>query len=102
LLRGTKKAFRKTKSIGDYIERAQNLYHNIIEAEKNEKQSLTNSDISRINCRFIDEFYYGLPGDIQTLIEKRDEFSPVEFYQIVEKANHREKVRFATSVRRPT
>jgi len=79
----------RRESIDDYIGRAQILYDNIIQAEKNEKQSLTNSDISRINCRFIDEFYYGIPSDIRTLVEKRDDLTSVEFYQIVEKANHR-------------
>jgi len=52
----------RRESIRDYIGRAQILYDNIIEAEKNKKQSLTNSDISRINCRFIDEFYCGVPS----------------------------------------
>ncbi|KAH0947135.1 hypothetical protein HN011_005607 [Eciton burchellii] len=79
----------RRESIDDYIGRAQILYDNIIQAEKNEKQSLTNSDISRINFRFIDEFYYGIPSDIRTLVEKRDDLTFVEFYQIVEKANHR-------------
>jgi hypothetical protein len=77
----------RRQSISDYIGTAQILYDNIIEAEKNEKQSLTN--ISRINCRFINEFYYGLPSDIRTLVEKRDDLTPVEFYQIVEKANYK-------------
>jgi len=102
-LKNLSAGWQESDYIGDYIERAQILYDNIIAAEKNEKQSLTNSDISRINCRYLDEFYYDLLSDIRRLVEKRDDLTPVEFYQIVGKANQiREKVRLATSVRRTT
>jgi len=77
----------RRESIAAYIERAQILYDNIIEAERYEKQSLAESDITRINGWFIDEFYCGLPSSIQTLVEKRDARTPVEIYEMVENAN---------------
>jgi len=70
----------------DYIDGAQIVYNNI-EAEKSERGSLTNSDIAKINDRFMHAFYYGLPSDIRTLAEKRNNLSPTEMYEMVEKAN---------------
>jgi hypothetical protein len=80
-------SLKRRESIAAYIERAQTLYNNIIEAERYEKQSLTDFDITRINGRFIDEFYCGLPNNIQILVEKRDARTPLELYEMVESAN---------------
>jgi hypothetical protein len=86
----------RRENIGYYIGRAQILHDNIIEVEKNEKQSLTNSDISKINCQFIDEFYCDLSSDIWTLVKKRDDCTPVEFHEIIEKVNRRPKREYDT------
>jgi len=77
----------RRESIAAYIERAQDLYDNIIEAERYEKQSLAQSDIIRISGRFIDKFYCGLPNNIQILVDRRDARTPVEMYVMVERAN---------------
>jgi len=44
----------------DCIDGAQIVYNNIIEAEKSERGPFTNSDIAKINDRFMHAFYYGL------------------------------------------
>jgi len=78
----------------DYINRAQIAYNNIIEAEKSERGLLTNSDIARINDRFVHAFYSGLPSDIRTLIKKRNDFSLTEMYEMVEKTNQKLEMRY--------
>jgi len=63
------------------------VYNNVIETEKSEKEPLTNSDIARINNRFVHAFCCGLPSGIRILIEKRNDLSLTEVYEMVEKAN---------------
>jgi len=60
-----------------------------IETERYERQSLAESDNTRISARFIDEFYCGLPNNIQILVDKRDEHAPVEIYVMVERPNEK-------------
>jgi len=62
------------------------VYNNIIEAEKNERGSFKNSDVARINDRFVHALYCGLPSDIRTLVEKRNDLSLTEIYEMFEKA----------------
>jgi len=68
------------------------MYDNIIEAEKS--GSLTDSDIAKMNGRFIHVFYCGLLSDIQTLIEKRNDLLIIEMYEMIEKANQELKIRY--------
>jgi len=89
-----KKLCVKWESIIDYIERAQIVYDNIIQAEKSEKEFLTDSDVARINCRFMHAFYGGLSSNIRTLIEKRNDLSPIEMYEMYEKTNQQVEVRY--------
>jgi hypothetical protein len=49
---------RQRESIADYIKRAQIVYDNIIEVEKSEKGFLTDSDVTKINGRFVHAFYW--------------------------------------------
>jgi len=74
-------------NVVNYIDRAQIVYNNIIEAEKSEREPLTNLDVARINDRFVHTFYCGLSSDIRTLVEKRNDLSSTEIYEIIEKAN---------------
>jgi len=63
------------------------MYNNIIEAEKSQKESHTDLDVARINCRFMHAFCCGLSSDIQTLVG--NDFSPIEMYEMVEKPNQK-------------
>jgi len=42
----------------------------------------------------VDAFYYGLPNNIRTLVEKRNDLSPIEMYKMIEKANQELEVRY--------
>jgi len=52
---------------------------------------LTNSDIARINDRFMHTFYCGLLNDIQTLAGKQNDLSLTKIYEMVEKMNEEER-----------
>jgi len=45
------RSVKNWKNVINYIDRAQIVYNNIIEAEKSERISFMNSDIARINHR---------------------------------------------------
>jgi len=47
---------KNRENIVDYIDRAQMVYNNVIEAEKSERELFTNSNIARINGRFVHAF----------------------------------------------
>jgi len=79
----------RRESIAAYIERAQVLYDNVIEAERYEKHSLAQSDISGISEHFMDELYCGLPNDIKAAVDKSKPRTPVELYEMVETANQK-------------
>jgi len=87
-------SLRRRESIAAYIERAQVLYDNVIEAERYEKHSLAQSDINRISEHFMDEFYCGLPNNIKTAVDRSKARTPVEMYEIVEIANQRMEKKF--------
>jgi len=55
-----KKLCVKNRENVDYINRAQIVYDNIIEAEKSERGPFTDSDVIRINGRFVHAIYCGL------------------------------------------
>jgi len=49
------------------------------------KGLFTDSDVVRINGRFMR--FIGLLSDIWTLIEKQNDLSPIEMYEMVKKTN---------------
>jgi len=51
---------KNRENVVNYINRAQIVYNNIIEFEKNERRPFTNANIARINDRFVHAFYFGL------------------------------------------
>jgi len=55
-----KLCIKNRENVVDYIDKAQIVYGNIIEVEKSESGALINSDIARINDRFVHVFYCGL------------------------------------------
>jgi hypothetical protein len=59
----------------DYIDRAQMAYNNVTEAEKSERELLTNSNIARINDRFVHAFSCGIPSGIWTLETRKTKSS---------------------------
>jgi len=63
---------RNQEEAVDYIDRAQIVYSNIIEAEKSLRGLLTNADIARINERFLRSFYSGLSSDLRTLEQENE------------------------------
>jgi len=89
---------KRRENIVDYIEKAQIVDDNIIKAEKSEKESLTDSDVCKINYRFVHAFYCGLSNDIRMLVEKRNDLSSIEMYEMVEKANQEFEVQLTTSI----
>jgi len=73
------------KNIVNYIDRAQIVYDEIIEAEKSEKETLTDSDVARINGGFVHVFYCKLSRDIRTLVEKQNDLSLNELYEMLKR-----------------
>jgi len=53
------------------------VYDNIIKAEKRDRGSFSDSNVAKINDH---AFYCGLPSDTRTLVEKRNDLSPIEMY----------------------
>jgi len=66
-----KLCIKNRENIVDYIDKAQMVYNNVIEAEKSEREPLKNSDIARINDRFVHAFCCGIPSGIWTLESRK-------------------------------
>jgi len=83
----TQIALRKNwEKVVDYINKAQYLII-LLKLKRMRDGPLTNSDIARINDRFMHTFYCGLLNDIQTLAGKRNDLSLTKIYEMVEKMN---------------
>jgi len=51
------------------------------------------AEITKLNKRFTHAFYCGLRDDIRLIIEKRNDLSPSEMYELAEAANQELKAR---------
>jgi len=80
------------KKLVSYIDRAQTVYQ-IIEAEKSSGRPPTDAEIIKLNKRFTRAFYCGLRDDIRSIIEKRNDLSPSEMYELGETADQELKAR---------
>jgi len=67
------------------IKRTQNLHDETIEATRDEKEILTDSDISEIDCRVMNAFLDGLPYEIQQIIKNKNNQTLSEVYRTAEK-----------------
>jgi len=88
-----KLCMRNQEELVNYIDRAQTVYNQIIEAKKSSEGSPTDVEIIKLNKRFTHAFYCGLRGDIRSIIEKRNDLSPSEMYEMAETANQELKAR---------
>jgi len=76
-----------------YINRAQTVYSQIIEAGKSSGGVFTDAEITKLNKRFTRAFYCGLRDDIRSIIEKRNDLSLSEMYELAEAADQELKAR---------
>jgi len=76
-----------------YINRAQTVHSQIIEAGKSSGEVFTDAEITKLNKRFTRAFYCGLRDDIRSIIEKRNDLSPSEMYELAEAADQELKAR---------
>jgi len=88
-----KLCMRNQEELVNYIDRIQTVYNQIIEAERSLGEPLTDVEITKINKRFTHAFYCGLSSDIGTIVEKRNDLSPSEMYEMAETANQELKAR---------
>jgi len=77
---------RRREDILDYIDRAQDLYDDIIEAERIENEPLTNSAISEIDHRFSTSFFRGLPVRIRQQMMRNENKPSEKPYEVFEAA----------------
>jgi len=86
-----------------YINRAQTLYSQITEAGKSSGERFTDAEITKLNKRFTRAFYFGLRDDIRSVIERRNDLSPAEMYELAEAADQELRVRHESRIytRRP-
>jgi len=66
-----KLCLKNRENIVDYIDRVQMVYNNVIEVEKSARESLKNSDIARINDRFVHAFCCEISSGIWTLESRK-------------------------------
>jgi len=90
-----KKLYVKNReNIVNYIDRTQ-IDNNIIEAQKSKRGSFTDSHVTRINSRILHAFYYGLSSvHIRTLVEKWNDLSSIEMYEMVKETNQQHEIRY--------
>jgi len=88
-----KLCMRNQEKLVNYIDRAQTVYNLIIEAEKTSRGPLTDAEITKLNKRFTHAFYCGLRDNIRSIIEKRNDLSPSEMYEMAEMADQELKAR---------